>query len=244
MFEKLSEKKSSTSSATMESSSSPESPLALIRQSTKQLFGLHAPVAQTAAPSATTATELKPDNAADDPYSSNRSQSDVSSLKTVDELPSHSNDPMNMDLPRSKLRTSLLCRPFHVFGSKRDFGICVDESVDSYPSVQGPNEYEYGDDGEPNLDDEHDRRHFKAIRSIPRKALENLVLDTLYTDDSADPRYCRILFRNEGSFYHCVFIGLDLPVRSNKNTSCASQLMVQQKIGRKRMHSCFVTKLY
>jgi serine/threonine protein kinase len=80
-----------------------------------------------------------------------------------------------------------------------------DTTADEHVAHQTQDTDEYSDDGEPNEDDENDRREFKTIRSITRTSLEDLVLKALYTGNELNPRTCRITHRKEGSFHHCVF---------------------------------------
>jgi hypothetical protein len=89
-----------------------------------------------------------------------------------------------------------------------------DLTTEEHITHQAQGEDEYSDDGEPNGDDENDRRDFKTVRSIPCAALEDLVLKSVYMGDGLNPRTCRITHRKEGSFHHCVFLNIepsDLP---------------------------------
>ena len=68
----------------------------------------------------------------------------------------------------------------------------------------------YSDDGEPNQHGEDDRRHFKAIRAITRKSLEDLVLKLVYPGEDLNPRTCHVTSRTEGSFNHAVMLRIEL----------------------------------
>jgi hypothetical protein len=67
----------------------------------------------------------------------------------------------------------------------------------------------YSDDDVPS-DHEHDRRNFLAIRSITRTALEDFMLNPLYSEDERNFHTCRVTHRKEGPFYHAVFLQIEL----------------------------------
>jgi hypothetical protein len=71
-------------------------------------------------------------------------------------------------------------------------------------------EDDYSDDGEPNQHGKDDRRHFKAIRAITRKSLEDLVLKLVYPGEDLNPRSCHVTSRTEGSFNHAVMLRIEL----------------------------------
>jgi hypothetical protein len=78
-------------------------------------------------------------------------------------------------------------------------------------------EDENSDDGELNEDDEHDRRHFKAIRNIPSSVLEDFVLTAVCSGEIKSSRICDITNRKEGSFHHCAFF--DIKVNGKREDS-------------------------
>ncbi|KAF1851476.1 uncharacterized protein K460DRAFT_268296, partial [Cucurbitaria berberidis CBS 394.84] len=71
-------------------------------------------------------------------------------------------------------------------------------------------EEDYNDDNKSDEVDEHDRRNFKAIRTIPRKAIEAFVLGLVNSNNDLKSRTCRLTLRKEGSFHHAVFLQVAL----------------------------------
>ncbi|KAJ4366230.1 hypothetical protein N0V83_007866 [Neocucurbitaria cava] len=101
--------------------------------------------------------------------------------------------------------------------SKHDSAACLDQFGPT-PQIEVGSEQEGSDEevqvdediysvnSEPNEDDENDRRDFKTIRKIPRKAIEAFVLKLVHPDDEQDSHTCHVTQRKEGSFHHAIFL--------------------------------------
>lgn len=182
-----------------------------IRKKTKQLFGLYRSPDQA---DLSTTFVREQSQSTSSPAAKTAKDSTVESMK----------------LSRHQYGIRFLCRFFCVFDSERDTsshlvpdfdnndctnsvtavpGDDKSDCVDSDSVVLDDGESEYSDEGEPNKHDENDRRNFSAIREISRKALENLVLETLYPVNELATHTCRITHRKEGSFHRCVFFDVD-----------------------------------
>jgi hypothetical protein len=114
-------------------------------------------------------------------------------------------------------------RMFNMFKrSKRDSGVAMNDNVNgSQFGVQSEAdsvkvvdvvepEDVYSNDGEPNEDNEYDRRNFKYMRTILRETLEDFALNLLYPSNDLNFRTCRVTLRREGSFHHAVFVQVEV----------------------------------
>jgi len=131
---------------------------------------------------------------------------------------SESLSPKDMGSPRSSSRHKLHANPLRhilrIFGqSKHDSAVLVDAhkvSQDINLPYSCEDVDQYSDDGEPDDEDEDDRRNFKAIRDISRKEVEEFVLETLYPGQDLNRRTCHVTKRKEGSFHHVVFVHVNI----------------------------------
>ncbi|CAO2657953.1 Nn.00g072130.m01.CDS01 [Neocucurbitaria sp. VM-36] len=113
--------------------------------------------------------------------------------------------------PMARPRNNPFRRLLSIFAhSKRDSAMSLGESIVTPQEQIDVEEDTYSDEGEPDTEDEHDRRNFKAIRGIPREVIEAFVLKLFHPENSSDLHTCHVTQRKEGSFHHVVFLQIEL----------------------------------